>query len=107
MDVPITYIGRYAKVDPNNPEPIGFCDRTGIPFNRKDLVKQMEWVGNTLVWTGWLVGRPFLDTPNQQNKIPPVKADPIPVKDPRDKLPARELSQAEILSQLMSNNYHV
>lgn len=75
--------GKYVVIDPNNPEPIGVCDITGQFFNHKDLIKQMEWRGNHLVWTGLLVGKPYLDKPQQQNRPYPVKADPYPVKNPR------------------------
>lgn len=69
--------------DPSNIEPLGVCDISGQVFKRKDLLKQMEWRGNSLQWTGMWVGRPYLDSPNQQNRPPVVKADPVPVKNPR------------------------
>jgi hypothetical protein len=74
---------KYVTVDPENPNAFAVCDRSGFYFNHKDLHKQMEWRGNNLVWTGLLVGTPFLDIPNEQNRPPPIKADPIPVKNPR------------------------
>lgn len=64
-------------------EPVGVCDFSGFWFSRSDLVKQMEWRGNSLVWTGFMVGRPFLDIPNQQLRPPLVKADPKVVMNPR------------------------
>lgn len=107
VQYPINYISRYAKVDERDLQPIGFCDRTGIAFNHYDLHKQMEWQGNRLVWTGWLVGKPFLDLPDPQNRIPLIKQDPEIVNNPRDRLPARNLTQAQVLLQLMTNNYNV
>ncbi len=62
---------------------LGICDYSGLVFNKKDLVKQMEWRGNALVWTGYLVGRPFLDVPNEQNRPPILPPDPVPVPLPR------------------------
>ena len=74
---------RHVSVDPRHPEALGICDESGFAFNRKDLVKQMEWRGNRLQWTNRMVGRPFLDQPQEQFRPPSVQADPFPVKDPR------------------------
>jgi hypothetical protein len=75
--------GKYVVINPDNPEALGECDDSGLTFNRKDLVKQMEWRGDNLVWTGFMVGKPYLDKPQEQNRPPLVKADPRPVADPR------------------------
>ena len=75
--------GKYARVNPRKPEAMGICDRTGFLFNRKDLVKQMTWAGNRLVWTGWWVGRPFVDSPNQQSRPSILSPDPVPIPFPR------------------------
>lgn len=77
------YKGKRVRIDPNNPEALGICDYTDFVFNRSDLVKQMEWRGNNLVWTGLMVGKPYVDVPNEQNRPPLVKNDPRPVKNPR------------------------
>ncbi len=74
---------RHVTIDPQHPEALGLCDDSGFVFNHKDLVKQMEWRGNRLQWTNRLVGRPFLDQPQEQFRSPVIKADPFPVKDPR------------------------
>lgn len=75
--------GRYVTIDPENPQALGICDYSGFVFPRKDMVRQMEWRGNDLVWTGFYVGRPFADIPNPQAKIPIFKPDPVPVLEPR------------------------
>lgn len=75
--------GKYVTIDPRHPKALGICDLTGFVFRRQDLVKQMEWRGNALVWTGFYVGKPFLDTPNEQNRPPILPPDPVPVVDPR------------------------
>jgi hypothetical protein len=77
------YKGKHVSIDRDNPQGLGICDYTDFVFNHKDLVKQMEWRGDNLVWTGMMVGRPYLDTPNEQNRPPLVKDDPRPLKDPR------------------------
>ena len=67
----------------NTNDTVGRCDRSLMVFNTSDLVKQMEWVGNQLVWTGMMVGKPFYDEPNEQNRPPLPSRDPAPVKNPR------------------------
>lgn len=83
-------------IDEWNPEALAICDQTGFIFKRKDLVRQMEWRGNRLVWTGFLVGRPYVDQPNEQLRPPPLKPDPVPVKEPR--LPQGTLMTWETLT---------
>ena len=73
--------GSYVKK--GSMEPVGVCDFSGFWFSHSDLVKQMEYRGNSLVWTGFMVGRPFVDIPNQQARPPLVKADPKVVINPR------------------------
>lgn len=75
--------GKHVTIDESAPEAVGICDYTGFVFLKKDLVKQMEWRGNALVWTGFLVGRPYLDTPNEQFRPPILPPDPVPVEFPR------------------------
>lgn len=79
--------GRYVTISSKNPNALGICDESGFAFNRKDLVKQMEWRGDALVWTGLMVGKPYLDTPNEQNRPPLVKNDPKVVANPRPPTP--------------------
>lgn len=76
-------LGKHVTIDINNPEALGICDKTGFVFNRKDLVKQMAWQGNALVWTGAYVGKPYLDKPSEQGRSPSLPPDPIPVVQPR------------------------
>lgn len=75
--------GRYYTVDLNKPQAKGICDRSGFAFNHSDLVRQMEWRGESLEWTGLTVGRPFLDEPNEQFRTPEVGPDSIPVNYPK------------------------
>lgn len=79
--------GKYVSIDINFPEGLGICDYSGFVFNHKDLVKQMEWRGNGLIWTGYMVGKPYLDTPNEQLRPPILPPDPIPLRLPRPKQP--------------------
>jgi len=43
----------------------------------------MEWRGNALVWTGFYVGKLYVDQPNEQLRPPILPPDPVPVKEPR------------------------
>jgi hypothetical protein len=81
--------GKYVNINQDFPEALGICDYTGFVFNRKDLVKQMEWRGNALIWTGLFVGRPYVDTPNEQLRPPILPPDPVPVLFPRLQQPTQ------------------
>ncbi len=99
--------GRHLRVSERDSTAAAQCDYTDFTFNHTDLVKQMEWRGDRLVWTGYMVGRPYLDTPNEALRPPPVKADPYPVRNPRlpqpygaDLSQGPELSTQQIVAQL-------
>lgn len=104
------YKGKYVTIDKDNPDALGICDDSGFVFNHKDLVKQMEWRGNNLVWTGFLVGRPYLDVPNEQNRPPLTKDDPRPVKNPRLPTPYNDPEAPQVLpyNELLAklNGFH-
>jgi hypothetical protein len=74
---------KYYTANPDNPDAKAICDRSGFVFNHDDLVPQMEWRGDTLEWTGLMVGPPFLDEPNEQLRNPPMFPDPVPVEMPK------------------------
>lgn len=59
------------------------CDRCGFYFHHRDLKKQMEWRGDALVWTGWLVDKKCLDVPDEHKRPIRLPPDPVPIKDPR------------------------
>jgi len=80
--------GKNCYVDPDSPLALGICDKTGFVFRHIDLVKQMEWRGNSLVWTGFLVGRCYADKPNEQLRPPILPPDPVPVRNPRLQQPS-------------------
>lgn len=77
------YQPKNVKINPKNPGAIATCDESGFTFNHKDLVRQMEWRGNRLVWTGFMVAPKYLDEPQEQNRPPLVKKDPMAVETPR------------------------
>lgn len=89
--------GKNVIISRKNPSALGVCDDSGFDFNHKDLVKQMEWRGDNLVWTGFMVGKPYLDKPQEQNRPPLVKADPRPVKNPRLPVPYTDPEVPQVL----------
>jgi hypothetical protein len=75
--------GKHVTIDVRNPDAVGICDKTGFIHNRRDLWKQYEWRGNALVWTGFWVGKSYLDEPNEQLRTPILPPDPVPIQYPR------------------------
>jgi hypothetical protein len=75
--------GKHVIIDENSPKALGICDKTQFVFRRMDLIRQMEYRGNALVWTGFYVGRPYADVPNNQLRPPVLPPDPVPVREPR------------------------
>lgn len=76
--------GKYARVDPQDPEAFGQCERCGFWRNQSDLVWQVEWAGTHLYNTGTLVcsDRCF-DTPQEQLRTIILPPDPLPVLNAR------------------------
>ena len=76
---------RFRYTDPST-YAYGICDLSGLRFMHTDLVKDMQYAGDGLQWTGLMVSKRFLRPPNPQEKIPPIKSDPYPVPNPRPDL---------------------
>jgi len=77
------YRGRIPIVDQFHPESWGRDDITGLPVMHQDMVKQMEYIGNGLSWTGLMVHYKDADEPNPQLIPPIIPPDPIPIANPR------------------------
>lgn len=77
------YHGKYTNVSRRNPDAIGQCDYSGFMVQHSKLIKQMEYRGTGLVWTGYLVYPKFATVPNPQNLTPKVKVDPKPILNAR------------------------
>lgn len=75
--------GKHVFIDEDEPQALGICDYTGFVHRRIDLVKQYQWRGNSLAWTGFYVGKDYADKPNEQSRPPILPPDPVPVIDPR------------------------
>lgn len=59
------------------------CDYSTFPIKKTDQVKQMEYDGQGLYFTGFLVHRKFADKPQPQLLKPNTKNDPISIRDAR------------------------
>ena len=79
--------GKYFRVQQGKPSAFGICDNTGALVNYTDLVKQYEYAGSGLVWTGLWVAKQFADKPQPQLLYPKIKADPYPLLHPRPDIP--------------------
>lgn len=107
----MNYKGKYVRIDPNNPSGLRVCQRSGFVFNVEDTVYQKDWKGDGYIWTGLIVGKPFVDQPQEQNRPPLVKADPYPIKDPRPPIPYIDpennpvLPTSQLLDRLRNFNW--
>lgn len=77
------YQGKHVKIDPRNTTALAQCDYSDFTFNHPNLKKQYQWRGDSLQWTGFLVGEPYMDEPNEQLRPPPVKPDPYATQNAR------------------------
>ena len=91
----IRFYGKYVK---NQRNPISFSDLGGQYFNTEDMIKQMDYRGNQLTWTGLMVGKRFADIPNPQNKSFKPKKESTLVSNLRINSNMSTLSPAPILS---------
>lgn len=76
--------GKYAVVNPNDPEAFAQCERCGFWYNRSKLAFQTQWAGQHLYQTGTLVciTRCF-DVPQEQLRTITLPPDPPPVVNAR------------------------
>lgn len=71
------------RINPYAPTGRGCCDRCSQTINHSDLIWEMEYRGNSLMRTGFLVCKPCLDVPYQGNRPILLPADPVPFLNPR------------------------
>lgn len=76
-------LSQYGHVDPSNPEAAGRCDRGGEVRKRSELRREMIYAGGQLVWNGFLCCDQHRDRPQPQEALLVLKADPVPVLQPR------------------------
>lgn len=75
--------GKYANVNPANPEALAVCDRCSFWYNRSKLRMQNTWAGTHLYSTGFLVCDRCYDVPNEQLRTIILPPDPPPVINAR------------------------
>ena len=61
--------GKYTKMSSRDPRGIARCDYSGLMVRHADLVKQKQYRGRGLVWTGLMVSPKFADIQNPQELI--------------------------------------
>lgn len=77
-------MSRYGKYVKDPMKPLAICDLTGSLTNYSNLVKQMEWRGDRLQWTGLMVMKEAAWTPCQNLRpYRPPKGEGTPVQYPR------------------------
>ena len=72
-----------AKIDAYAPQGVGCCDRCQVKYNLNALKWEMEYRGNNLMKTGFLVCQSCLDVPYQGYRPIILPADPVPLQNPR------------------------
>src|SRR5882672_7490508 len=74
---------KHARVDPQNPQAWGQCDRCGLWYNARELAFQYEWSGMRLYNTGTLVCPTCIDIPQEQFRTIILPPDPPPIFNAR------------------------
>src|SRR5262245_59437309 len=73
----------HAHVDPRSPRAFGICDMCGFLYSHSDLRWEMQYFGQFINKTGFLVCPTCWDTPNPQLKPKVLPPDPVPILNPR------------------------
>lgn len=74
---------RLADTDPTYPRAWATDDRSGFVTNLHKLRWEVQWAGNELIRTGFLVAEPYYDQPQEQFRTIILPADPPPVFNAR------------------------
>ncbi len=72
-----------VRVDPASPRGAGVCDYCGEWYNLHRLHEQLEYLGPSKKWLGFLVCDHCLDVCQAQNIPLILPPDPVPLKNPR------------------------
>lgn len=72
-----------ARTNPRAPQAKAVCDGCGEWRLHAELKPLMEYSGNALFWTGFLVCPRCLDKPQDQFRTPILPPDPVPIVNPR------------------------
>lgn len=74
---------KHAETNPDFPRAWATDDRSGFVSNLGNLRWEVQWAGNQLVKTGFLVGPDYLDKPQEQLRTLVLPADPPPIMNAR------------------------
>lgn len=72
-----------ARIDAYKPEGHGTCDRCSQIVTKADMIWEMEYRGNSLMRTGFLVCSTCLDKPYEGWRPILLPADPVPLLNSR------------------------
>lgn len=97
--------GKRYKVDMRNPLGYGICDKTQFIMRHCDMVKQMEYMGNDLQWTGYMVGKWYADKPNPSLRPVILKPDPVPLINPRPQQQQPDAPTSQVGYQILNSIY--
>ena len=99
------YKGKRYKVDIRSPKASAICDKTLIVMRHCDMVKQMEYYGDSLQWTGYMVGKWYADKPNPSLRPTNLKPDPVPVEDPRPLQQGQDSPPSQVTYNILNTIY--
>src|SRR5215831_14185356 len=84
----------HARVDPQHPAAFAICDMCGFQYNHRDLRWEVQWFGNQIRKTGFLVCPTCWDHPNPTLRPKVLPPDPVPILNPRREPTAGAVSLA-------------
>lgn len=93
----------HARLDPRSPRAFGICDQCGFLYNHADLRWEVQFYGNQIQKTGFLVCPTCWDVPNPQLKPKVLPADPVPILNPRKDTPDSNVSQPVLTVATLPN----
>src|SRR6516164_1137483 len=73
----------HARIDPHHPRALGFCDLCGFMYVHSDLRWEVQWKGNKIQKTGFLVCPTCFDMPNPTLRPKVLPPDPVPILNAR------------------------
>lgn len=103
--MPYILKGKRYKVDKNSPLGYGICDKTQFVMRHCDMVKQMEYMGDSLEWTGYMVGKWYADKPNPSLRPVHLKPDPVALQNPRPRQQSPDSPTSQVNYQLLNTIY--
>lgn len=85
----------HAQLDPRSPAAFGICDRCGFLYQHRNLRWEVQYQGQYINKTGFLVCNTCWDVPNPQLKPKALPADSVPILNPRKEAADSNMDQTE------------